>query len=83
MSISNPIPEPISIPNPEPIPNPNPELITIPEQIPEPIPASIAETDSGPTIRDRFQKTSSLAEIDSDKNLISPITNTLTHSRRR
>ena len=38
------------------------------------IPESIPETDSGPTIRNRFQKTAELAGIDSDKNFIFPIT---------
>ena len=34
----------------------------------------IPESDSGPTIRNRFQKTAELAGIDSDKNFIFPIT---------
>ena len=60
--ISEPIPvlEPISIPKP----------ILIPDPIPKPSP----KTDSGPTIRYRFQKTSELAEIDSDENFNVPIT---------
>ena len=67
-------PEPISIlklilePILEPIPIPEPIL----EPIPEPIPESIPETDSGPTIRNRFQKSSELAGIYSDENFIFP-----------
>ena len=84
--IPEPIPESIPEPIPEPIPGPIPESIlepilipepipeSIPEPIPisEPIPESIPETDSGPTIRNRFQKTAELAGIDSDKNFIFP-----------
>ena len=57
---------------PEPVSKLIPE--TIPEPIPESIPESTSETDSGPTVRNRFQKTSELAGIDSDENFIVPIT---------
>lgn len=63
------MPKPIRISEPVPIP----KLISIPEQIPEPtsepISESIPETDLGPTIRNRFEKTSSLAGIDFDQHL--------------
>ena len=63
---------------PKPIPISKPILISepipIPELKPEPILEPIAETDSGPTIRNRVQKTSELARIDSDENFIFPIT---------
>ena len=69
ISESIPMSESILIPEsvPEPIPIP---LI----MIPEPIPESIPETDFGPAIRNRFQKTSELAGIDSDEIFIFPIT---------
>ena len=62
------IPEPVLIPHPIPIP----ETIMILKPIP--IQESSSKTDSGPTIRYRFQKTSELAGIDSDENLFFPIT---------
>ena len=70
-----PIPEPISIPEPNPIPQPIPE--PIPAPIPQPIlvPESIPEIYSGLKIRIRFQKTSELAGIDSDRYFIFAITN--------
>ena len=58
--------EPISIPEPTLIREPIPEPILIREAIPE--------NDSGPTVRNRFQKTSELAGIDSDENFIFAIT---------
>ena len=65
-----PIQEPIPILEliliPEPIPVPITEPILIPGHIPESILESIPETDAGPTIRNRFQKSSELAGIDSD-----------------
>ena len=67
---------PFPIPRSESIPEPIPmlESISIPESIPEPIPELVAEpipeNDSGPTIRNRFQKTSELAGIDSDEIFI-------------
>ena len=67
------IPKPISIPELIPIPEPMLELIL--EPVPDPIPESIPETDSGPTIRNRFQKISELARIDCDEIFIFPITN--------
>ena len=42
---------------------------------------ALSETDSGPTIRNRFQKTAELARIDSDKNYIFPITSAETLRR--
>ena len=71
------VPEPIPIPLimiPEPIPIPEPISILEPIPIPEPIPESIPETDFGSAIRNRFQKTSDLAGIDSDEIFIFPIT---------
>ena len=71
--------EPIPIPDPISNPNPIPKPILIPEQIPKPIPEPIAETDSGPTIRNRFQKISELTRIDSYENFIFPITTLYQH----
>ena len=70
-----PIPEPIPdpIPIPELIPEPIPELV--PEPIPKLVPESIPQTDSGPTIRNRFQKILELAGIDSDEIFFFPISN--------
>ena len=64
-SISKPIliSEPISIPDPISIPEPTPNPEPIPEPISEPISESIPETDSGPTVWNRFQKTSELAKV--------------------
>ena len=81
-SIPVPIPEPILELTSEPIPELTPEPILIPEPIPIPeplpesIPGSISETDSEPTIGNRFQKNfpKRLFENDSDKNFIFPIT---------
>ena len=77
-SIPEPIQEPIPEPIPELTPKPIPESILqpIPESVPEsiPIPKQIPETDSGPTIRNRFQKSVKLAGIDFEKNFIFPIT---------
>ena len=70
------ISEPISIPELTPIPEPNPEQIPVPvpEPISEPIPELIPVADSGPTIRNRFQKTSEQVGIDSDEIFIFIIT---------
>ena len=70
------IPEPIPMPEPSlgtvPVPTPEPilELILDPILILEPIP----ETNSEPTIRNRFEKTYELARIDSEQNFFFPIT---------
>ena len=64
--------------NPEPITEPIPIPKLIPESIPEPIPIleptpeSIPETDSGLTIRNRFQKTLDVAGIDSNETSFFP-----------
>ena len=56
------------------IPIPKPLPISEPIPIPESIPESIPETDSGAKMRNRFQKPSEVAGIDSEENLILPIT---------
>ena len=69
VSESIPMSKPILIPEPIPEPILIPELILIPEPnpIPKPILESIPETDTGPTIWNRFQKTSELAGITRDQ----------------
>ncbi|EAL39626.1 AGAP008192-PA [Anopheles gambiae str. PEST] len=76
VSVELTIPIPESIPEPIPIPVSIPESILdlITEPIPGPILESISEPDSGPNIRNRFQKTAELTGIDSDKSFIFPIT---------
>ena len=78
--IPEPIPEPTSEAIQEPIPQLIPKLLPIPEPIPiletysESASDSGANSYSGPTIWNRFQKTLKLAGIDSNENLIFPIT---------
>ena len=56
------------------MPKPTPITELIP--IPRPISNQIPETDSGPTVRNRFQKTAELPGTDFDENFIFPITST-------
>ena len=76
MEIPKPTPISKSIPISKPNPIPEPILISkpIPQaiMIPKPILESIPETDSGPTIQNRFQKTLNRAGIDSDETSFVP-----------